>query len=708
LEGPKRVNDTKPAPQKVQESGKVDSITREIVHGSLMSIAREMGITMVRTSYSVIFSEGYDFSCALLDRWGDMVATANFCPVHLASMAYASRWAIMEIGIDNIHEGDVIIHNDPYRGGTHITDVNVIKPIFYKGKLIAFAANRAHQLDMGGKNPGSFGDSTEIFQEGIRIPPIKWYDRGIEQRDIFDFLLSNVRLPRVQLGDFKAQLASDVVAERRVRNLCEKYNMNTVSSCMDEIMNYSERRMRAEIDDLPEGSYSFMDFMDNDGVMDEPVIFKAKVEVKGDSVIVDFTGSSKQVRGPINAVYGVTASSTFNALLQVSDPSIPVNQGAFRPVRIIAPRGTVVNANYPAPVQGGNTNTSIMLVSLVIGALAPAVKQKAIAASGGTCNDFICSGTNPSSREKFVYYWFPPTGWGALPQRDGWTAISDPVSNCSDTPIEMMEMLYPVRYDRYELAEDMEGAGRYRGGFGVTHQLTALTELTVSATADRHNFSPYALNGGRPARPNRFLVKTLESSWVTFQKRFGLRSASKFSGVTLHRDDSWMMVTTGGGGYGNPFEREPDRVLQDVQDGLVSRRRAKEVYGVALKRIRNRYEVDEAATVRIRKAKSLRLDPSQVLPNGVVVDAKSAKLRQKLARSIIEQAEPEPLGVIIAESKNGIPVNYCSNECTKKADPRLCPWYDEESLLYWNLDALKQWTSRHCPLSQKIITRMST
>ena len=683
----------------------VDPVTGEIIHGNFMSIAREMGTTMVRTSYSVIFSEGYDFSCALLDRWGDMVATANFCPVHLASMAYASRWAIMEIGVDNIHEGDVIIHNDPYRGGTHITDVNVIKPIFHKGELVAFAANRAHQLDMGGKNPGSFGDSTEIFQEGIRIPPIKWYDRGVEQRDIFDFLLSNVRLPRVQLGDFKAQLASDVVADRRVQRLCEKYGAKTVSSSMAEIMDYSERRMRAEIDAIPEGSYSFMDFMDNDGVTENPVLFKVKVTVKGDSVTVDYTGSNNQVAGPINAVYGITASSTFNGLLQVSDPSIPVNQGAFRPVRIIAPRGTVVNANYPAPVQGGNTNTSIMLVSLVIGALAPAVKRKVIAASGGTCNDFICSGINPVNGEKFVYYWFPPTGWGALPLRDGWTTISDPVSNCSDTPIEMMETLYPVRYQRYELSEDMEGAGRYRGGFGLIHQLKALTDLTLNATADRHEFSPYALARGHPAKPNQFLVRTGKSPWTSFQKRFRLRSDSKFSGVRLCRGDSWMMVTTGGGGYGDPYERKPDMVLDDVQNGLVSPRRAKEVYGVVLRRSRKGYEVDRAATTELRKRRSSQLRPPQLLSNGVVVDAKSAELRRRLARTNTRGVGLERVDEVVAESKSRIPEDYCRNECTKRADSRRCPWYDEESLSYWNLDALNQWTSRNCPISEKIITR---
>ncbi|MCD6058837.1 MAG: N-methylhydantoinase B/acetone carboxylase, alpha subunit, partial [Thermomicrobiales bacterium] len=211
----------------------INPITFQVIHSSLLSAAREMGSTMLRTAYSVIFSEGYDFSCALLNPAGDMVATANYCPVHLAAIAYASSWSIMEIGIDNIYDGDVLIHNDPYRGGTHVTDVNVIKPIFFEGTLVAFAANRAHQLDMGGKTPGSFaGDATEIFQEGIRIPPIKWFERGIERSDVFDLILSNVRLPRTQLGDFKAQLASVTVAERRVKALCAKFGVATVQAVM--------------------------------------------------------------------------------------------------------------------------------------------------------------------------------------------------------------------------------------------------------------------------------------------------------------------------------------------------------------------------------------------------------------------------------------------------------------------------------------------
>jgi len=690
--------------QNERQQALVNPVTLHILHNSFLSIAREMGTTMMRTSYSVIFSEGYDFSCALLDGWGNMIATANFCPVHLASMAYASSAAITEIGIENIHEGDVIIHNDPFRGGTHITDVNVIKPIFYKNELIAFAANRAHQLDMGGKNPGSFGDATEIFQEGIRIPPVKWYERGEEKRNIFDLILSNVRLPRVQLGDFKAQLASDITAERRITHLCEKYEPRTLKAVMNEIMNYSERRMRAEIDAIPEGSYSYTDFMDNDGITHDPIPIKVTVTVKGDNITVDFTGSSKQVSGPINAVYGVTASSTFNALLEVSDPSIPVNQGAFRPVKIIAPRGTIVNSNYPASVQGGNTNTSIMLVGVVIGALAPAIKERVLAASGGTCNDFICSGMSAESGGRFVYYWFPPTGWGALPTRDGWTTVSDPVSNCSDTPIEIMETIYPFRYERYEVAEDWEGAGQYRGGHGLIHQLQVLSDkLLLSATADRHIFSPYGLFGGHPAKPNAFLVRTRESkTWTTFQKKFGLKSPSKFSGVELHRGDSWAMVTTGGGGYGDPLRRDPKAVLRDVVNEVVSLRRAESIYGVKIVSRHGTLEVDTENTKRLRKKLSAHpvVKKNQNLPNGVVVDIKSAQARLGMKREKTV-ATPHPFEKLIQENRARIRVDFCRSQCPKQADPRRCPWHNSESLSYWELDSLSQWSSRYCPLYAK-------
>ncbi len=552
--------------QVAQPERQADPITFQVIHSGLLSAAREMGTTMVRTSYSVIFSEGYDFSCAILNRLGQMVATVNFCPVHLAAMPYAAAWSIAEIGLENIHDGDVIVHNDPYRGGTHVSDVNVIKPIFFEGELIAFAANRGHQLDMGGKSPGGFaGDATEIFQEGLRIPPVKWYEAGTERRDVLDLILSNVRLPRVQLGDFKAQLASNTTAERRIQALCQRYGADTITRVMDEIMDYSERRMRSEIREIPDGVYAFEDWLDNDGITADPIRLYVNATVEGDGLLLDYSGSSEQVAGPVNATYGVTASSSFNALLEMLDPSIPVNQGAFRPVRIRAPRGSVVNPNFPAPVQGGNTNTSIALVSLIIGALAKALPHRALAASGGTCNDFTCGGFDRIRRQPFVFYWFPPTGWGALPTRDGWSAVSDPVSNCSDTPVEMMESLYPFVYERYELGTDCEGAGCFRGGYGITQELRTLADMTVSAIAERHVIAPYGLFGGGAALPNQFAIRRREDSeWRSFVEDSGVVSPSKFAEIPVRAGDTWRMRTTAGGGYGDPLERDPDAVLADV------------------------------------------------------------------------------------------------------------------------------------------------
>jgi N-methylhydantoinase B/oxoprolinase/acetone carboxylase alpha subunit len=687
-------------------------ITFQVIHSSLLSAAREMGSTMLRTAYSVIFSEGYDFSCALLNESGDMVATANYCPVHLAAIAYASSWSIMEIGIDNIYDGDVLIHNDPYRGGTHVTDVNVIKPIFFEETLIGFAANRAHQLDMGGKTPGSFaGDATEIFQEGIRIPPIKWFERGVERTDVFDLILSNVRLPRTQLGDFKAQLASVTVAERRVQALCAKYGVATVQAVMREIMDYSERRMRAEIAAIPDGVYTFADLMDNDGITPDPVRLQVTVTVAGDSLTADYTGSSEQVQGPINATYGVCASSTYNALLECSDPSIPVNAGAFRPVKIVAPRGSVVNPRYPAPVQGGNTNTSIFMVSLVLGALAQAVPNRVLAASGGTCNDFTCGGEDPE-KGPFVFYWFPATGWGALPERDGWSAISDPVSNCSDTPIELMETLYPFRYLRYELNEDAEGAGRHRGGYGITQAIELLApKMTVAAIADRHVFSPYGLFGGHPARPNQFRVRRgRDGRWWTFQQAFGLKVPSKFSGLGLAVGDAWEMSTTGGGGYGDPLERDPELVLADVQAGLVSPKRARDAYGVVVRRAGRRYILRELETKSFRARLRQNCDATHAddapiaLGNGVVVDARSAQARRKIPPSPPELGAEEQARIMAARA---IAVTSCPGPAPGKDHAPRCPWFDEEMLRFWSADALEHWTRRRCPAADQILPTLT-
>lgn len=663
----------------------VDPVTLQVIHGALLSAAREMGTTMVRTAYSVIFSEGYDFSCALLDARGYMVATANYCPVHLAAIAYASGWAITEVGIANLREGDVLIHNDPYRGGTHITDVTIIKPIFVDGALVAFAANRGHQLDMGGKSPGSFaGDATDIFQEGIRIPPIKWYEEGRERLDVLDFVLSNVRLPREQLGDFRAQLASSIAGERRVQTLCRRYGVDRVRAAMDAILDYSERRMREAIARVPDGKYEFSDWMDGDGIHDERVPFHVCVTIRNDEVVVDYSGSSVQVAGPINAAYGVCASSTYNGLLEVLDPTIPVNEGAFRPVTIVAPRGSVVNPGYPAPVQGGNTNTSILMVGLVVGALASAVPGQAIAASGGTCNDFTCGGVDPRTGQPFVFYWFPSTGWGGSSRADGWSAISDPVSNCSDTPIELMESLYPFVYERYELTADAEGPGQHRGGYGVTQEIRTLCDMTVSAIADRHVIAPYGLSGGRSARPNWFAVKRAgRGRWIGFDELAGARAPGKFANVPLKAGDVWVMATSGGGGYGDPFERDPDAVLRDVADGLISTTRAQAEYGVVLKGDGSKLVIDRVATEVARSERRQGEEGPQ-----------AAVLVQSWPRRYHEE---DAAYTLVHRAVANVPRAFCAGQCPLRGEERQCPWHNRRMLEGWNIDLLATWTERHCP-----------
>ncbi|MBW1713336.1 MAG: hydantoinase B/oxoprolinase family protein, partial [Deltaproteobacteria bacterium] len=378
---------------KSSSPSRIDPITFQIVGRGLESVAREMGTTMMRTAYSSIFVEGLDFSCAVLDRWAEMAAQANYNPVHLGAMAYAAEWSVMEIGYENLHPGDVLIHNDPYRGGTHITDVTVVKPVFYEDRLVAMAANRAHQLDMGGMTPGGFaGNATEITQEGLILPPVKWYDRGKEVRDIFDIILSNVRLPNIQIGDFEAQLASCLTAERRILEMCRKYGTDVIIDILAELKDYSERRMRAEIQAMPDGVYEHEDFIDNDGITDDPYRIKVAIKINGPDITFDYTGSSPQCLGPMNAVYGITASSTYNSLLSVSDPDIPVNHGCFRPVKIIAPRGTIVNSEKPGPTFGGNTDTSIRIMDACWGAFAQAIPERVTASTYGAINSFTGGG----------------------------------------------------------------------------------------------------------------------------------------------------------------------------------------------------------------------------------------------------------------------------------------------------------------------------
>jgi N-methylhydantoinase B len=563
----------------------LDPVLLTIINNNYVHICREMGITMTRTAFSPIFNEGLDFSCVLFDRELNMIGQAEFCPAQLAASIFIVRWTVEELGIDSFEPGDVVLHNDPYRGGAHIPEHSVIRPVFYDGELRGFVANVGHLAEIGGKAVGSFAaDATEVFQEGLRIPPIKLVSRDQNNMDLWKLIMANHRTPRNTWGDLNAQIGSLRVAEKRLIEMLDRYGPELLDQASRELMDYSERWMRSEIAAIPNGTYEFSDRMEDDGVVAEPVNLKVTVIVDDDRLIVDWTGTDPQVRGPINATYGVTAGAVYNAIFHVTDSDIPKNSGAYRPIDIIAPPGTVVNVQYPGPSVGGNTETHPKLADMVVGALAPVLPDKVSAAEGATCCNFLFGGVHPKTGEYFANYHLEGSGWGAKSYDDGNDATIVKNGNCRNTPVEIFETRFPLVTREYSLIADSGGAGRHRGGLGTRRvmRIAEGAEITASALFDRTHpeFRAWGLHGGKPGGNAAILVKRSgDDTFRTFPEVFGTASASKFTNIRLQAGDEVLLDSPGGGGFGDPEERDPDAIRRDVDEGIVSLEAARELYG---------------------------------------------------------------------------------------------------------------------------------
>jgi len=593
------------------QTDEIDIFTLEIIRSGLISVSREMGLAMSRTAYSVIFSEGYDFSCAIFDDKAEMVAQAEFNPVHLGAMAFAVEWSLKEIGIENLEPGDIVLHNDPFRGGTHISDFTIMMPIFDdKGNLVAIPANRAHLLDVGGKTPGGFaGDATEVYQEGITIPPVFVQKRGEPVIDVWKIILSNVRIPKPIYGDFQAMIGSLNIAKRRIEEYISKYGVKSFKRYMEEIKNYSERRMRSEIVKLPNGTYEAEDFLDDDGISPNPIRLKVAVTIMDDTFVADFNGSSKQVEGPVNATYGVAASQTYNAVFNLTDPYIPSNHGCFRAIKIIAPSGTIVNANHPAATYGGNVETSGRIVDVIMAAMSRVLPDSVAAGCYSTCHNFTGGGSDPrDNNAPFCWYIFREGGWGGRATKDGNDALMDYTGNDMNQPVEILENTYPWLVEKYELVNDSQGPGKYRGGMGTKYVIRFLNDDTkINIITDKCNQSPFGLFGGLPPTPreecghyNDIRIKMDEKSdFKHITELFGTVSASKGASMRIPKEGLVELVTYGGGGYGDPLKRDPKMVQWDVKNEKVSLKNARIYYGVVLDP--NSLEIDMTATEEIRR-----------------------------------------------------------------------------------------------------------
>ena len=518
---------------------KINPVRLEIFKSLFHAIAEEMGATLKRTAFSPNIKERRDYSCAIFDAQGQVVAQGDHMPVHLGSMPLSVQAAIET---RDMGPGDVVLLNDPYKGGTHLPDVTLVSPVFSKNRLLFYVASRAHQSDVGGMSPGSMPLAEEIYQEGLRIPPVKVMVNGKINRDVWDMILANVRTPEEREGDLAAMLGANRTGERRLMGIVAKYGFAEVGRHVAEILNYSERMTRHTISTIPDGVYEAEDFLDNDGITDGCIAIRVKIRIRGDRAIIDFSKSDPQVQGSVNAVYAITASAVFYVFRTLVGVSIPSNAGGMRPLEIIAPEGTIVNARPPAAVCGGNVETSQRIVDVLYKCLAEAVPDRIPAASQGTMNNFTFGGIDPRTGNPVAYYETVSGGMGARPTLDGLSGVHTHMTNSLNTPIEALEHAYPIRVVRYSLRSGSGGRGKFRGGDGVIRQLRFLTKAQVTLLSDRRRFSPYGLHGGEGGVAGRNIL--IRNSGVAEDL------PSKFT-TSVQPGDVLSIETPGGGGWGS-------------------------------------------------------------------------------------------------------------------------------------------------------------
>jgi N-methylhydantoinase B len=585
----------------------IDTVTLNIIHNALTNIASEMALVMLKTSYSTIFNEGLDFTTVLLDKHGDLIAEKNYTPSMMGAIPHTVKWAVEEKGIDHFRPGDVLVHNDCYRGGCHLPEHMMMRPVFVGDRLFGFAGNIGHVAEIGGKAPGSFAaDATDVYQEGLRLPPVKLIDRGEYVEDVWRIILANHRTPHNTWGDFHAMIGSLETAERRIRELAERYPIAVIERATADLMDYSERRLRAEIAELPDGEYSASMLVEDDGVTAEPFKVCATIVVRGDEIIADFTGTDPQVRGPMNCTVVVVASAIYNAVFSMVDPhtTIPRNSGCYRPIKFIAPAGSVVNVVHPGPCVGGNTDLQPKLIDLLFKAFSQAVPERVAAASGGSSSNFLFGGVHPETGLYYTNYHFDGHGTGGTALKDGNNGEITRHSNCRNTPVEVFEGRYPFRTLAYGLAPDSGGPGEHRGGLATTRTLEVTAdEITLSCLFDRAKIPGWGLFGGKDGGLSRLQVKRNgDDTFRTFVEAYNTVSPTKFTNVLLKRGDIVRYQTPGGGGYGDPFRRDPALVLNDVRNGWVSPAAARTEYGVAIIEQGGDDLIDEAATAKLRSA----------------------------------------------------------------------------------------------------------
>jgi len=524
-----------------------DPVELEIFKSLYHSIAEEMGATLRRTAFSPNIKERRDYSCAVFDGDGEVIAMGDHMPVHLGSMPMSVKVAVQTLSLER---GDVAILNDPYAGGTHLPDITLVLPVFVEDlpRPVLYVAARAHHADVGGTFAGSMGPGREIFQEGLRIPPIRIVRDGSIDREVLSLILLNVRTPAEREGDLAAQIGACQVGERRLHEMVQKYGLSTLETLADELLLYSDRLMRATLRKLPAGKFMAEDFLDDDGVSDQPIRIAVSIELDPDAetVSIDFAGSSPQVSGSVNAVYAITYSACFYVLRCLLGPDAPATAGLMYPVKVVAPLGTVVNAQPPAAVAGGNVETSQRIVDVLLRALSQAIPDRIPAAASGTMNNLTIGGIDlrvgdSRTGNPFTYYETIAGGMGARPDKPGISGVHTHMTNSLNTPAEALEYSYPLRVRRYALRPESGGGGKHPGGDGIIREIEVLTDCEVTLLSERRTRAPWGLHGGSDGAPGKTTVIRNNGSVEIMPGKFSTR---------LQSGERIRIESPGGGGWG--------------------------------------------------------------------------------------------------------------------------------------------------------------
>jgi N-methylhydantoinase B len=549
----------------------IDPITYEVLHNAFSAVVNEMSISIEKSAYSLVITEGKDFSSALYTADGRLVAQGDQdLPGQIGAMQFAMQSTIQYLRVESFAPGDVVITNDPTLTGTHLQDVKMLSPVFHAGELVAFVGTTGHWPDVGGAAAGGFSASaTEVYQEGVRIRPVKLYKGGEADRELLTLILDNIRIPDERLGDLRAQAGACHIGATRLGELCTKYGPDVLLGAMERSIVYAEQMLRAEFEALPDGEWSFEDHLDTNGLERVPVKVRVTVRINGNGLEVDFTGTSPTAPGPVNIPYYGAQTAVFVGLKSLY-PEIPSNAGVFRPISFHAPDDTIITPKHPAPVSGNDTYLRTM--DAFMGAMAQVVPDRACGALYGSFNNLVLAGHDPFRDQPFLLYVWGEGGWGGRASKDGVSAAMHLVAaGTTNQPTEALEHRFPLLVETYALRPDSGGPGRFRGGLGIIREMRLMAgDVTAIGSGDRQDFVPFGICGGKSA---------LGSEWAITREGEPRRELPpRFDKLALAEGDLLRYASPGGGGYGPPEERDPDLVKRDLDDGYITREAATRSY----------------------------------------------------------------------------------------------------------------------------------